>query len=688
MNKAWLDERHLVIIESDTMYDTLTLKTTSAESFSLTREAMTDNAAIYHSENMLPVEKGMYIEIEQEAVPVFLRGIVRDMAFDALFSAQDEMLGASVRKEETTFRVWSPVADAMTLLLKDRRYPMTWKENGTWELQLFENLTGEEYLYEGDIHGQVTEIVDPYAKALTANSKKAVVYNESLRMETPRPKLVHTQDAIIYELHVRDASIHKDSGIRAKGKYLGLTERNTKTAAGYSTGLSYIKELGVTHIELLPVNDFARVDDLAPDKQYNWGYDPLFFLTPEGSYASTAADPFARIKELQQMIEAFHEEELGVILDVVFNHVFIMEESPFEQLVPGYYFRYHLSGQLSNGTGVGNDFASERHMARKFILDAVDYWLTHFQVDGFRFDLMGVIDKETMRFVAKRCKEESHTIILLGEGWNLPTAMAYDQKTVQTQAEDVPDIKFFNDFFRDTVKGSTFDFNDLGYINGKGRYIERLPQLVKGSADHHEQVGPQVAEVVQSVNYVESHDNHTLWDRLLRSNDEESDLDRLAMHQLATGLVLMSQGTPFIHAGQEFFRTKKGVGNSYISNDEINQLDWDRRVTFEEEIKFVRKLIAIRREFNVFRLGSKEIVRDRVHILRTPAPVFGYTLLEEGRDFAVYVNPTKRRYEIQLPSTGRWKKLASNHLYTEAPIEGAFFHLNAYEFLVIKKLRH
>lgn len=688
MNKAWLDERHIVEIESDIFHDIVVLQTALEESYILTREAGNETSAIYRSELMLPVEKGMHIEMDETKIPVYFRGIVRDMAFDALFPGQDEVLGSQVVEGSTSFRVWTPVADGLSLLINDQRYPMALKSNGTWEIEFAEDLTGKEYVYEAEIYGEFVEIVDPYAKALTPNSKKGVVYNETFQTEVPRPNLNYSQDAIIYELHIRDASIHKDSGITAKGKYMGLAEKNTKTSTGYSTGLSYIKELGVTHVELLPVNDFARVDDYAPEKQYNWGYDPLFFLTPEGSYASTVEDPFARIRELQKMIDAFHEEDLAVIVDVVFNHVFIMEESPFEQLVPGYYFRYHLNGRLSDGTGVGNDFASERYMARKFILDAVSYWLEHYQVDGFRFDLMGTIDKLTMRLISERCKEENYPIVILGEGWNLPTALADDQKTVLTQAADVPDIRFFNDFFRDTVKGSTFDFNDYGYINGKGRYIERLAQLVKGSADEMESVPPQVSEVVQSINYVESHDNHTLWDRLLRSNETESDADRRAMHQLASGLVLVSQGHPFIHAGQEFFRTKKGVGNSYISNDEINQMDWHMRSEFEEEIEFIRKLIAIRKEYNVFRLRSKEVVRDRLHVLSTPAPVFGFTLLEEGRDIAVYVNPTKRRYEIQLPSSGNWVIIASNKTNMEVEMEGEFIRLDEYEFLVIKKSRH
>ncbi|SDO13496.1 type I pullulanase [Alkalicoccus daliensis] len=688
MNKVWMDERHVIVVETDKFSEELILTTAEKEEYVLYYEKnLGEHAASYRSEKMLPVEKGMKVVIEEETLPVYLRGIVRDIVFDDIFPAAEEVLGASVQESHTTFSVWSPVAEKMSLVLENEEFEMNEKTNGTWEIKLEENLTGKEYIYKAVIHGETQYVVDPYAKALTPNSTKAVVYDQPARAAAARPQLAHTQDSIIYELHIRDASIHKESGMKAKGKYLGLTELNTKTSRGYSTGLSYIKELGVTHVELLPVNDFGRVDDLAPDKQYNWGYDPLFFMAPEGSYAQDVTDPFARIKELQQMIDAFHKEDLGIILDVVYNHVFVMEESPFEQLVPGYYFRYQLDGRISNGTGVGNDFASERHMGRKFILDAVDYWLNHFKADGFRFDLMGTIDKKTMQLISERCQEEETPILLLGEGWNLPTALAEDQKTVHTQAGDIPYIRFFNDFFRDTVKGSTFDFNDYGFVNGKGRFVERMAQLVKGSADDQENVPPYVAEAVQTVNYVESHDNHTLWDRLEKANGSEEEADRRAMQQLATGLVLMSQGVPFIHAGQEFYRTKKGEGNSYISGDDINALDWERREIFEEDIQFVRDLISIRRRLQVFRLRSTDTIRDRLHILTTPAPVFGYTLLEDGRDIVIYVNPTKRRYEIQLPSSGTWLRLASNQKPGEEPLQGEFLHLEPYEFLVLKKFR-
>jgi pullulanase len=692
MIKFWLDERHVVTVETDMPLEEkkLHLYTDGKKnSYPLFYEERVDEKNVhYRSPDMLPVEKGMTVEAGGDIFPVYLRKIVHDPAFDEEFSALDEELGAVAADGKTTFRVWSPLAESMNVVVNNKLHPMQDKRNGTWEKSFPEDLHGAEYFYKGMVHGEVKSLVDPYAKALTPNSVRGVVYRLDKNTDRPdRPPLAHTQDSIIYELHIRDATIHPDSGVKAKGKYKGLTEKGTVNKDGFSTGLSYIKDLGVTHVELLPINDFGRVDDFKPDETYNWGYDPLYFQVPEGSFATSVKDPFARIRECREMIDAFHEEEIGVIADVVFNHVFVMQESSFEKLMPGYYFRYHQDGTISNGTGVGNDIASERLMVRKFILDTVDYWLEHYRIDGFRFDLMGALDKWTMQEIAARCRDEAVPIIILGEGWHLPTALADDLKTTNTQAGDLPDLRFFNDFFRDTAKGNLFDLRDYGYINGKGRFIERLPQLVKGSADREEAVSPFTAEVVQTVNYTESHDNHTLWDRLEYTNADEPEEDRRAMCRLALGLTLVSQGVPFIHAGQEFFRTKLGEGNSYISSDRINQLDWEARGKYDSDTAFIKGIIAVRRRYEVFRLRSAKNVRDRLHILSTPAPVFGFTLLEAAGDIAIYLNPTKRIFEIQLPSPGEWHHLASSVKDTRESIIGEFMTLEPYEFLMIKKQR-
>ncbi|PRO65392.1 type I pullulanase [Alkalicoccus urumqiensis] len=681
---VWMDDRYTIEIneEIDTHWAELV---TEAGPMELQKT----EAFLYQSKEPMPVEDDLRFRIEEKTYPVYFRGVVTDPAFDAAYPAEKEILGATRQDGGTVFRVWTPSASSVRICTYSQTYPMHRKYNGTWERWTDDCPHGTPYWYEAEVHGETIRTPDPYAKALTVNSRESVVYfPEGRQSVSERPPLQHTQDAVIYEIHVRDATIHPDSGAENKGTYLGLAEKGTVSPEGYTTGLSYIKELGVTHVELLPVNDFARVDDLAPEKQYNWGYDPLFFQVPEGSYASRPDVPEVRITELQYLIDTFHEEGLHVVLDVVFNHVYVMEESPFEKLVPWYYFRRHWSGEISNGTGVGNDMATERHMVRKFFLDTIDYWLCHFRVDGFRFDLMGALDQETMRQIELRCREEDSPILLLGEGWDLPTALAPDQKTVNTQAGDVPGIRFFNDMFRDSLKGPVFDVESLGYVNGKGLGIERMFQLVKGSADPFDKGSPpHTSEVTQTVNYIECHDNHTLWDKLERSNKGESEEDRRALHQMASGLMLVSQGVPFLHAGQEFYRTKSGDGNSYISPDEINRLDWRQREVHEEDIQFIRSLIDLRRRFDIFRLRTNEAVRKRLYRLQTPAPVFGFMLLDTDRDFCVYANPVKRRQEIELPSPGPWQLLVSNKESRDVTIHSEFTMLEPYEFLVIKKSR-
>ncbi|QKS72102.1 type I pullulanase [Paenalkalicoccus suaedae] len=691
--KVWLDDIQFITVDAADIQRpfTLTVKSPTTSYTAAYQQMVNGGSWLYFIDIEVDVSRDLTVEINDISYPVYLRGVVRSDAFDKAFRADDLEYGAIPSDSATLFRVWSPVASSINVKIDGARYAMKKLDRGVYEFTLHKNAHGASYVYEATIYGEVEQIVDPYAKAVTTNSLAAVVYDStqvrSHAFDTStRPKVRHLQNSVIYELHVRDATIHPDSGVTHKGKYLGLTERHTNTSDGYSTGLSYIKELGVTHVQLLPLNDFGRVDDLAPDDMYNWGYDPLFFLTPEGSYSTDPTDPFNRIIELKEMIAAFHQEQLSIIVDVVFNHVFIMEESPFEQLVPGYYFRYDHEGQVSNGTGVGNDFASEKRMGRAFILHAIDYWLSHYQVDGFRFDLMGATDIETMQQIISRCEQEPEPVMLLGEGWELATALPYEEKTTSYQSEKVPGLRFFNDVFRDTLKGNTFDFYEYGYVNGKGRYIERMEQLFKGSSDESLAFPPFVSHVTQTINYVEVHDNHTLWDRIDSANRNEDLLDKQEMQKLATAITILSQGVPFIHAGQEFFRTKGGDGNSYISGDEVNALDWERRSRFEKDIAFIRSLLEVRKKYDVFRMHTKAEINQRFHPLQTPAPVFGFTLLASKQDFVVYVNPTKRRYQIQLPATGDWSVLASNKR-KETNIVGEFFELDQYECFVAKKSR-
>ena len=699
---AWIDDVHVLTVNTENISLLLHTKAqpviywqAKEKYFTANVEEIIDQTTVKISFfEELPMGETLILIWGETNMPIYPRAIVRTGWFDHHYSAMDENLGADYNQNETRFSIWAPTATSIKLYLNNNVFLLKRHINGVWQRVVHGDWHGFSYNYKVVVDGKASFVNDPYAKAMTANSAKSVIVNLA-KMNTPhineseRPRLQHLQDAIIYELHVRDATIHDGSGVANRGTFLGLTETDTKTANGFSTALSYIKELGCTHVQLLPINDFARVNESNPKDDYNWGYDPLYFQVPEGSYSLEPDNPAARIMECKKMIHAFHQEGISVILDVVYNHVFIMEESPFEIIVPGYYFRYHADGSLSNGTGVGNDLATERKMVRKFVLDTIDFWLREYKVDGFRFDLMGAMDIETMKEIRERCSKEAVPIMLLGEGWELSTALASEKKATSSHSHELTGIRFFNDFFRDSIKGNLFDANDTGYVNGEGRLIERMAHLISGSV--LEEFGePFVSDVNQTVNYVECHDNHTLWDRLQLTNSIESEFDRKKIHQLASGITLLSQGVPFIHAGQEWFRSKQGDENSYISGDLINQLDWKQRELENENIEFVKNLIALRKKYDVFRLSSKEEIRRRFHVLTTPNPIFGFALFGNDEDFSIYINPTKNRYELNLPSSGTWEIAAANDLKGKAgqvEIKGEFTMIGSYELVVLKKSR-
>ncbi|SDY99855.1 pullulanase [Evansella caseinilytica] len=660
---AWIDDQHLLTIEAPFLSENLPVTLKSKQQQWSGTPIWENGVYQITFPEPLPLGEQLVLEWNQTAIPVYPRNIVRTEWFQTAFHAPDQTFGADYTPEQTSFAVWSPVATDIKLCLKDNVYAMKKDAFGVWKTSIAGDWDGAVYQYEVTIFDRTTRINDPYAKALTVNSKLGVVVD--LRKtdpphfrNVPRPAVPY-EDTIIYELHVRDATIAPASGVKEKGKYKGLTETGTTTINNKKTGLDYFKQLGITHIQLLPINDFANVDEADPLKAYNWGYDPLFYQVPEGSYAATPADPASRISECKQLVQAFHQEGIGVILDVVYNHVFIRETSPFELLVPGYYFRVHEDGTPANGTGVGNDIASERPMVRKFILDTVDYWLREYRVDGFRFDLMGILDLETMKAIRRRCDQEQTPVFLLGEGWKLPTALPSDQLATVENSGKLPGISFFNDRFRDAVRGNNFEVMDTGFINGSGKNIGTMLQLVSGSClgdlEHSMFQHP-----LQSVNYVECHDNHTLWDRLDATHKQTSATIRKRIHQMATGLVLLSQGIPFLHAGQEWFRTKFGDHNSYRSGDNVNQLDWEQRDENLDYIQFTKDCITLRKSSKLFRMTSRAEINKHLRQVATSFPVFGYTLLGREEDFAIYINPAATPFRIRLPAPGHWETVLSN----------------------------
>ncbi len=591
--------------------------------------------------------------------------VVRTSSFDELYYYEGE-LGVSFRKDASEFKLWAPTATEANLVIyeesTERQFSLARNEKGVWEQRICEDLDGAIYMYRIKIDGVWREAVDPYAKAVTLNGEKGVVIdlettNPNKWRQYEKPELKQPTDAIVYELHVRDFSSCESSGIKNRGKYKGLTERNTKGPWQTITGLDYLVDLGITHVQFLPLQDFGSVDEAKQFDQYNWGYDTIHYNAIEGSYSLDPEDPRERLKELKYVIQQFHENGIRVILDVVYNHVYIHHESHLEKVVPGYYFRYNLDGNLANGTGVGNDIASERKMVRKFIVDSVTYLANEFNVDGFRFDLMGTLDIETMIELKQKLECLDPTIIVIGEGWDLDTPLELDKKATLYNSDRLPGISHFNDRFRDSLKGSIFDPGTKGFCSGVGELKEELKMLVSGSIKDYCSVPGIFSAPYKSVNYVECHDNHTLWDKLSLSNQDDDEEIRKLMHRLATAITILSQGIPFLHAGQEFFRTKQNVENSYCSPDEINRIDWKRKALHMSNIEYVKGLIALRRKNKPFRFMSSEDVKKHLHVLDTPPEVLAYMLRAENGIFTVVHSGLRQSKEIRLPSSGYWEVL-------------------------------
>ena len=575
---------------------------------------------------------------------------VRSNDFDNYFSYDGE-LGALYEKEGTLLRVWTPTAKSVEVWIyaddsfkgPSTKIEMVQKPKGIFEAYLPGDQHGTIYVYKIlFLNNRESISVDPYARATTVNGTKSVIAD--LNRTNPDgwgerlPAFGLPEEAIIYELHIRDFSISETSGIVNKGKFLGLTEKNTQNASGRKTGLDYLIDLGITHIQILPMFDYATVDEAnLTEPQYNWGYDPLNYNVPEGSYSTDPFDPFNRIFELKQMIRTLHENGLRVIMDVVYNHVYDPKDQALERTVPGYFYRYNADGSLANGTGVGNDTASERHMMRKYIIDSVKYWAKEYHLDGFRFDLMGIHDSVTMNAIREALDKIDPSIIIIGEGWEMSTPLPEDLKASQRNAQAMPRIAHFNDSIRVALKGSDFgDEKDRGFISGKNYLEDLLLRNIKGAmhlSSHSSYVDPE-----QVIQYVEAHDNLTLYDKLLRSNPDDSEEVRIKRHTLATSIVLLSQGVPFIHGGQEFLRTKAGVANSYQSPDEINQFEWERVTTFQESVAYVKGLIALRKSEYLFRLHTHEEIDTHFTMLSENFNIIAFSLTNSEKKYIVIFN--------------------------------------------------
>ncbi len=570
----------------------------------------------------LDLSKNYEIEIEGYGrFPVAPSGIFDSKEFIDNYTYDGDDLGAVIHGADTTFKVWAPTASKVVLNLFEagngceafQQVEMTLGERGVWAYTAEGIGHGTYYTYTVTTCLGTNEATDPYAKAAGVNGDRSMVVdfdrtNPAGWSEDEVVELDKYTDATIWEVHVRDFS-NKIASSKYPGKYLAFTEKGLKNSAGISVGIDYLKELGVSHIHLLPVYDYATVREDQLDKaQFNWGYDPKNYNVPEGSYSTDPYNGEVRINEFKQMVQSLHNEGLGVIMDVVYNHTY-SADSNFNRIVPYYYYRYNPDGTNTSASGCGNDTASERFMYSKFMVDSVKFWASEYNLDGFRFDLMGLHDLETMRKIEQAVHEINPDAIIYGEGWTMGATMDRSPQANQTNISQIKpsegaagSVSVFNDAIRDGLKGSVFDEKSQGYINGDFRSNEAKVQFgIEGSKGS---IAGWRVDLASSINYMSAHDNHTLWDKLTIANADNTLEERLAMNRLGAAIVMISQGTPFWHAGEEMLRTKDGDHNSYNASDEVNNIKWESLTPDSNEyamMLYYKGLIEMRDEFEIFR---------------------------------------------------------------------------------------
>lgn len=596
--------------------------------------------------------------------------------------------------EATQFTLWAPTADEVRLMLYEagegghayETVSMERAEEGTWKTKVEKDLKGKFYTFNVKI-GEKWQGDTPgiNAKAVGVNGKRAAIID--LRETDPegwaedkRPPLASPADIIIYEVHHRDFSVHPSSGIEHKGKFLAMTETGTKNPDGMATGIDHLKELGVTHVHILPSYDYASVDETRLDEnKYNWGYDPLNYNVPEGSYSTDPYRPEVRIREFKQMVQALHKAGIRVVLDVVYNHTFNTAESNFERTVPGYFYRQKPDGTLADGSACGNETASNRPMMRKYMIESVLYWINEYHIDGFRFDLMGIHDIETMNEIRKAASAVDPTIFIYGEGWAASAPqMPEDSLAMKANTYKMPGIAAFSDEMRDALRGP-FNNNEQGaFLAGLPGGEESIKFGIAGAVKHPQinndsvnySKAPWAGQPTQMISYVSCHDDMCLVDRLKASVPGITPEELVRLDKLAQTAVFTSQGVPFIYAGEEVLRDKKGVHNSYQSPDSINAIDWDRKTLNADAFAYYKGLIQLRRNHPAFRLGDAELVRKHLEFL----PVEGTNLVayrlkdhaggDTWKDIIVVLNARREVASLSVPE-GKYTVVCQNGLVNE-----------------------
>lgn len=605
-------------------------------------------------------------------------------------------LGVDVSTSTTAFKLWTPTATAVTLnvyetaqAMSATTYPMQKGAKGVWEYTHQASLEGKYYTYSVTNYGSTTETMDPYAQSATTNGTKGLITNASSVIEKEGlnsdqyVKMAKQNDAIIYEAHIRDLSMSPTTNTpnNLRGKYLGVVQEGTKTANGTSTGIDHMKSLGVTHVHFLPMFDYASVNESkSSTPQFNWGYDPLNYNVPEGSYSTDPANGYTRVKEMKQMVAGMHKNNLGVVMDVVYNHTYSADHA-FQKTVPDYYYRQDEKGGFANGTGVGNETASERVMMRKYMVDSVAYWASTYKIDGFRFDLMGIHDITTMNMIADKVRSINPDALIYGEGWDMGQ-LPIDQKASKMNVSKLNNIAVFNDDFRNGAKGPEFGGVGPGFVQRDQKSKDTL-QFGFTSTNHPNNPKGFTAYATntnQIVNYVSAHDNYTLYDKLKITNPvagSEGEIHRMA--KISNALVMTSPGVPFLHAGVEMLRTKGGNENSYNAPDSVNMIDYSRLESNKDVVDYEKGLIQVRKNHPLFRQSKAEELAKNLTFL-TPTnktakgPEMAYAISANGtndswKNVFIGFNNSSETITYQLPVNGEWTTFGNNDVVNENGLE-------------------
>ena len=571
-------------------------------------------------------------------VELVYRFIVKSERFNREFAYEGDDLGCRREGDETVFRLWAPTSSEVVMVLDGQYHKMVRKEKGVYAQSFRGDLSGRSYHYLVRVNGEVLQANDPYGRASLANSRESVVF-------FPRPLEpveVRRREPVIYEVSVRDYS---EAG----------------TFAGFGENLEYLKQLGVSHVQLLPVNDFGSVNECHPELSYNWGYDPVNYQVLEGSYSSDPNRPERAAEDFAALVRKIHENGMKVNLDVVFNHVYSVQRSSFHRTVPYYWFRYH-GERLADGTYCGNEVDSEMAMVRKYIIDTCRYYVSQFDVDGFRFDLMGFLDVETMKQLRESLNELKPGIMLYGEGWNMNTAVRSKEACMDNH-QLFEGIGFFNDVFRDVLKGSTFDDRAPGYGSGDVAKADEMIEAMKGQ---------RFGDKKRSINYAECHDNLTLFDKLKDCCPEDSEYQLRERQKLITTVVLLSQGVSLLHGGQEFCMSKENRHNNYNTGDLINKMTEEKKQPYREVIDYVRDVIELKNRKRIGDNRNVSFINDDGVIL------YGVN------DLLIIINPTQQN---QLYTFAGKKKLLLDRKGKGEPVISASWTVEPLSVMVLEEIR-